>query len=95
MFYQEALPEFCFLSRVDSLLTIGNRHWRKVATTFEKAESTNSLPFAWNGCLFMWGAYFWMAAYKRDMIVVIKMGAYIHRCLFCVGAYYPDFTVCQ
>ena len=27
------------------------------------------------------------------MIVVIKMCAYIHGGLFCVGAYYPDFTV--
>ena len=41
----------------------------------------------------MWGAYFCMGAYKRDVVVVIKMGAYIHGCLFCVGAYYPDFTV--
>ena len=40
-------------------------------------------------------------AYKRDVVVVIKMGAYIHGvlslcgCLVCVGAYYPDFTVCN
>ena len=81
MFYQEALPKFRFLSRVDSLLTIEDRHWRKVAATFEKAESANSLPFARNGCLFMWGAYFCMGAYKRDVVVVIKMGAYIHGCL--------------
>ena len=93
MFYQEALPKFLFLSRVDSLLTIGDRHWRKVTATFEKAESANSLPFAWNGCLFMWDAYFCMGAYKCDVVVVIKMGAYIMGCLFCVGAYYPDFTV--
>ena len=26
MFYQEALPKFWFVSRVDSLLTIGDRH---------------------------------------------------------------------
>ena len=38
------------------------------------------------------GAYFCMGAYKRNVVVVIKMGAYIHGCLFCVGAYYPDFT---
>ena len=31
-----------------------------------------------------------MGAYKRDVVVVIKMGAYIHGVL--VGAYYPDFT---
>ena len=41
----------------------------------------------------MWGAYFCMGAYKRDGVVVIKMNAYIHGCLLCVGAYYPDFTV--
>ena len=41
----------------------------------------------------MLGACFCMGAYKRDVIVVIKMGAYINGCLFCVGAYYPDFTV--
>ena len=74
MFYQEAL-------RVDNLLTIGGRHWRKVATTFETAESANSLPFAWNRYLFIWGAYFCMGAYKRNVIVVIKMGAYIHGVL--------------
>ena len=41
----------------------------------------------------MLDAYFCMDAYKRDVVVVIKMGAYIHWCLFCVGAYYPNFTV--
>ena len=34
-----------------------------------------------------------MGAYKRVVVAVIKMGAYIHGCLFCVGGYYPDFTV--
>ena len=41
----------------------------------------------------MWGAFFCMGAYKRDVVVVIKMGAYIHEGILCVGAYYPDFTV--
>ena len=36
----------------------------------------------------MWGAYYCMSAYKHNVAVVIKMGAYIHW-----GAYYPDFTV--
>ena len=45
MFYQEALPKLWFVSSVDSLLTIGDRHWWKLATTFEKAELANSLPF--------------------------------------------------
>ena len=39
MFYQEALPTFRLLSHVDSLLTIGDRHWWKLTTAFEKAES--------------------------------------------------------
>ena len=67
-------------------------HWRKVPATFEKAESANSLPFAVH---FHMGAYFCMCAYKCDVVVVIKMSAYIHDhgCLFCVGAYYHNFTV--
>ena len=48
---------------------------------FEKAESANSLTFAWNGYLFMWGVYFSMGAYKHNVVVVIKMGSYIHGVL--------------
>ena len=32
--------------------------------------------------------------YVHNVVVVIKVGdlpRYIHGCLFCVGAYYPDF----
>ena len=79
--YKEALPKFRFLSHVDSLLKIGDRHWRKVAATFKKAESANSLPFARNRCPFMWGAYFCMGVYKRDVVAVIQMGAYIYGML--------------
>ena len=32
-------------------------------------------------CLFMWGAYFGVGAYKLDVPVIIKMGAYIHGVL--------------
>ena len=39
----------------------------------------------------MWDAYFCMGACVCDMIVAIKIGAYIHWVLFYVGAYYPDF----
>ena len=76
LFNQEALPKFCFVSRVDILLTIGDRHWRKLAVTFNKAESANSFHLYSNGCLFMWGAYFCKGAYERNVVVVIKMGAY-------------------
>ena len=41
----------------------------------------------------VWGIYFCVGAYIHNVVAVIKMGAYIHGCLFCVGAYYPDFTV--
>ena len=37
---------------------------------------------------------FCMGAYKRDVVVVIKMGAFIHGVLFSMGAYYPNFTLC-
>ena len=88
MFYEEALPKFRFLARVNSLLTIGNRHWRKVATMFEKAESANSLLFA---VYFHMGAYFCIGAYKRDVVVVIKMGAYIHGVLILCGCLLSRF----
>ena len=91
MFYQEALPKFRPLFCVDSLLTIGDKHWRKLAARFEKTESANSLPFAGNGCLFIWGAYFCMGAYKRDAVVVIKMGAYIHGVLILCGCLISQF----
>ena len=39
-------------------------------------------------CFFMWGAYFCIGAYKCNVVVVIKMSAYIPGVL-CVGAYYP------
>ena len=91
MFYQEALPKLRFLSRVDSLLTIGDRHWRKVAATFKKAKSANSLPFAWNGCLFMWGAYFCMGAYKHVVVVVIKMVPIFMGCFILCGRLLSQF----
>ena len=62
-----------------------------MATTFKKAESANSLLFAQDGCLFMWGAYFFMGAYKRDVVVVIKMGAYIHGVLILCGCLLSQF----
>ena len=88
MFYQEALPKVRFLSRVDSLLTIRDRQWRKLAATFEKPTQQIHFRLCGNGCLFLYGCF--------DVVAVIKMGAYIFMgCLFCVGAYYPDFMVCQ
>ena len=85
------MPQFRFISRVDSLLTIGDRYWQKVTTMVEKAESANAPLFAWNWCLFMWGAYFCNGAYKRDVVVVIKMGAYIDGVLILCGCLLSRF----
>ena len=84
----EALLKFRFLSHVNSLLTIGDRHWRKLAATLEKAESANSLPFAVH---FHMGTYFCMGTYKCDVVVVIKMGAYIHGVLILCGCLLSRF----
>ena len=60
----------------------------KIATTFEKAESANSLQFA---VYFHMGAYFCLGAYKRNVVVVIKMGAYIHGVLILCGCLLSQF----
>ena len=60
----------------------------KVAATFEKP---NQQIYFQKGCLFMWGAYFCMGAYKRDVVVVIKMGAYIHGVLILCGCFLSRF----
>ena len=82
MFYQEALSKFWVLSCVDSLLAFRDRHWRKMAATFEKAKSANLLPFAVPFC---------MGAYKRKVVVVIKMGAYISGVLILCGCLLSRF----
>ena len=91
MFYQEALPKFRLLSRVDSLLTIGDRHWRKKPLLSKKPNQQIHFRLHGNGCLFMWGAYFCMGAYKRDVVVVIKMGTYIHGVLILCGCLLSRF----
>ena len=55
----ETLPKFWFVSCVDSLLTIGDRHRRKLAATFNKAKSATSKRG--NGC-FLCGVpkYVWV-----------------------------------
>ena len=55
MFYQEALPEFRFLSRVDRLLTIRDRHWQKVAAIRLK-KMNQQIHFRLHGT----GAFPWM-----------------------------------
>ena len=72
MFYQEASPEFHFYPVSITCLQLEIDTGKKIAATFEKSESANSLPFA---VYFHMGAYFCMGAYKRNVVVVIKMGA--------------------
>ena len=85
MFYQEALPK---VSCVESLLTIRDRYQRMLAATFEKPYQQIHFRLHSNECLFMWGAYFCMGAYKHNVVVEIKIGAYIYSwgVLFCVGS---------
>ena len=53
-----------------SLLTIGDRHWRKMAATFEKSRISKFTSVCTEQVL-----------YTRDVVVVIKTGAYIHGVL--------------
>ena len=101
MFYQETLPNnfgcypvliACLQSEIDT-----GEKWPLCAKKPNQQiyfVYMERVPFH-VGCLFLY-EYF-----KRDVVVVIEVGAYIYvvpiftRCLFCVGAYYPDFTLCQ
>ena len=62
------------------------------AATFEKLHQYNLIlfPVAWLQLPFHVCAYFCMDAYKRDIVVVIKIRAYIDGSLF---VWMPDFTV--
>ena len=62
-----------------------------MVATFERAESANLLPFARDGCLLIWGAYFCMGVYKRDVVFVIKVGAYIRGVLILCGCLLSRF----
>ena len=57
---------------------------KKLCRYFRKSR-INKIHFhlRGNGCLFMWGAYFCMGAYKCDVVVVIKMGAYSWVLILC------------
>ena len=93
MFYQEALPEFWFVSCVDSLLTIiGDRHWQKLAAMFKKSRITKFTPLKGAfSCGLMWGAYFCMGAYKCDVVIVMKMVPIIHGVLILCGCLLSRF----
>ena len=68
-----------------------------IAATFEKAESANlfhlhgTSAFSYGVPIFVW------VLINAEVVFVIKMGAQYSRtvilcgCLFCVGAYYPNF----
>ena len=58
----------------------GSRLFRRSAVTAPSGERGNQQIYFClhgNGYLFMWGTYFCMGAFKRDEVVVVKMGAYI------------------
>ena len=94
MFYQEALPAFLLLSRVDGLLTIRDGHWRKLATMFKKPESAKLTSvcavtgaFSCGVPIFVWVLTNTMWLLQSKWVPIFMM------CWFCVGAYYPNFTV--
>ena len=72
---------------------MGYIYWQKLAATFQMPNLQIHFSLRSNGCLFMWGVCFCVGAYQCDVVVVIKMGAHIHGCLFSVDAYYPTFMV--
>ena len=80
MFYQKALPKFRFLSHVNSLLTSGDRHWRKWPL-----RSKSRISEYTSVC-----GTFHMGAYKCN--VVIKIGAYIDGVLILCRCFFPNFT---
>ena len=86
MFYREAFPKFWFVFHVDSLLTIGDRHWRKLPN-----QQIHSICTVMGAFSFMWGTYFYMGAHKCDVIVVIKMCAHIHGVLLFCGCLLSQF----
>ena len=63
--------------------------WRKVAATIEKLNQ--QLHFCLHGTGALWGAYFCMGAYKCNVVVVIKMGAYNHGVLILCGCLLSQF----
>lgn len=74
MFYQETLPKFpVLIAHLQSEIDTGEKPLRS-----KKPNQQIDLQLHGNRCLFMWGAYFCMGAYKHDVVAVIKMGAYIH-----------------
>ena len=78
IFYQEALHKFLLLPRANSLVTISDGHRQRLAAMFQKSNQQIHSCLCGNGCLFMWGAYICMDAYKNcDVVVVIKMSAYL------------------
>ena len=71
MFYQETLPNFpVLIARLQSKIDTGEKPLRS-----KKPNQQIHLHLHGNRCLFMWGAYFCMGAYKHDVVAVIKMGA--------------------
>ena len=74
MFYQEALLKLCVsIACLQAERDTGEELLRS------KKPNQQTHFCLWH--LFMWGAYFCMGAYKPDVVVVIKIGAYIHGVL--------------
>ena len=81
-FIKRPCLKFWFLSRVDSLFTIKDRHWWKLAARLHlKSRITKRV------------AYFCMGAYNHKWFLKSKWVPIFIEELFSMGAYYPDFTL--
>ena len=58
----------------------------RLKTRISKFTSVQSRQLCGNGCLFLWGAYFCMGAYKRP-------GCNQNWCLYSWGAYFLRFLI--
>ena len=89
MLYQEAMPICQLLSCANSLLTTVGKY-QQSQLPCSKRRISNSLSFSCKRCFYV-GCPFCMGAYKLNVVVVIKIGAYIHGVLILCGCLLSQF----
>ena len=88
-FYQDVLPTFWLVS--NNLLTIGDRHWQKLATTFKKLKQIHFC----SPCLFMWDAYFVWLPINTMCLLWSKWVSKIYRSLAKKCPWAVHITLCS
>ena len=90
-FYQDVLPKFWLVSRFNNLLTIGDRHWQKLAATFKKLKQIHFC----SPCLFMWDAYFVWLLINTMCLLWSKWLSKIYRSVAKKGPWVVHITLCS